>query len=116
MRTAQLSADEILRGQPLLFAWPSEARVQGYLHDRDSVIVSRDALVQWLVDLAGDERVGDVEVLAHSMGALLMVEAMRQLRLTGRGDVLDQLSVTLASPDIDLDVFAAQMAMIGPMQ
>ncbi|WCQ99857.1 alpha/beta hydrolase [Paracoccus aestuarii] len=116
MRTAQLSADEILRGQPLLFAWPSEARVQGYLHDRDSVIVSRDALVQLLVDLAGDARLGNVDVLAHSMGALLMVEAMRQLRLTGRGDVLDQLSVTLASPDIDLDVFAAQMAVIGPMR
>lgn len=115
-RTAQLSADEVLQGSPVLFAWPSEARVQGYLHDQDSVIVSRDALVQLLLDLTGDARLGEVDILAHSMGALLVMEAMRQLRLTGRGDVLDQLSVTLASPDIDIDVFAAQMAVIGPMR
>lgn len=116
MRTAQLSADDVLDGNPVLFAWPSEARLQGYLHDRDSVVVSRDALVQLLTDLVAETRLGEVDVLAHSMGALLMVEAMRQLRLIGRGDVLDQLSVTLAGPDIDTDVFAAQMAVIGPMR
>ncbi|MCQ0969522.1 alpha/beta hydrolase [Paracoccus sp. TK19116] len=116
MRTAQLSADDVIDGYPVLFAWPSEARLQGYLHDRDAVLVSRDALVQLLIDLVEDRRLNEVDILAHSMGAFLTVEAMRQLRLTGRGDVLDQLSVTLAGPDIDTDVFAAQMAVIGPMR
>lgn len=115
LRTAQLAADDVLPGAPVLFAWPSEARVQGYLHDRDSVAVSRDALAELLTDLARDRRLGRVDVLAHSMGAWLTVEALRQLRLTGREDVLDRLSVTLAAPDIDADVFAGQMAVIGRM-
>ncbi|WP_304617144.1 alpha/beta hydrolase [Paracoccus sp. (in: a-proteobacteria)] len=116
LRTAQLAADDVLPGAPVLFAWPSEARMQGYLHDRDSVTASRDALADLLTDLARDRRLGRIDVLAHSMGAWLTVEALRQLRLAGRTDVLGQLSVTLAAPDIDVDVFAAQMAVIGPMR
>ena len=116
LRTAQLAADDVLPGAPVLFAWPSEARVQGYLHDRDSVAASRDALAELLTDLARDRRLGRVDVLAHSMGAWLTVEALRQLRLSGRDDVLERLSVTLAAPDIDADVFAGQMAVIGRMR
>jgi len=116
LRLAQLSADGVLHGTPVLFSWPSEARLQGYLYDRDSATVSRDALAVLLADLAGDPRIGNIEVLAHSLGGWLAVEALRQLRLAGREDVLDRLDIVLAAPDIDMDVFAAQMAIVGPLR
>ena len=50
------------------------------------------------------------------MGGLLTVEALRQLRLTGQDRVLDRLQVVLAAPDIDADVFRAQMNVVGPME
>jgi esterase/lipase superfamily enzyme len=38
------------------------------------------------------------------------------LKLEGRTDVLDRLRVILAAPDIDEDVFTAQLDVIGPMK
>jgi len=49
------------------------------------------------------------------MGGWLAMEALRQLRLSGEGEVLDRLKVILAAPDIDVDVFRAQLDVLGPM-
>ncbi|MFD2238504.1 alpha/beta hydrolase [Aureimonas populi] len=114
-RLAQMSADAHLDGTPVLFAWPSQAAVAGYVADKDSVTYSRDALADLLSELARDRRVGSINVLAHSMGGWLTVEALRQLRLSGQDDVIDRLAVVLAAPDIDVDVFRAQMEVLGPL-
>jgi esterase/lipase superfamily enzyme len=50
------------------------------------------------------------------MGGWLAVEALRQLRLAGRDEVLDRIEVILAAPDIDVDVFRGQMDVIGPLR
>ncbi|MGO8411564.1 alpha/beta hydrolase, partial [Rhizobium ruizarguesonis] len=76
---------------------------------------SRDALTDLLAALARDSRIGTITVFAHSMGGWLTVEALRQLRLSGQDDVFNRLTVVLAAPDIDVDVFQAQMQVIGPM-
>lgn len=115
-RLTQMTADAHLEGTPILFAWPSDAGVAGYLADREAVTFSRDAMVRMLTDLAGDRRLERINILAHSMGGWLTVEALRQLRLQGRDDVLDRLSVVLAAPDIDVDVFRAQMQVLGAME
>ncbi|SEO09681.1 Esterase/lipase superfamily enzyme [Paracoccus alcaliphilus] len=116
-RLAQMNADTHRDDTSVLFSWPSEGRVSAYLADRDSVDYSRQALVDLLTGLAGRAPPGQrVTVFAHSMGGRLTMEALRQLRLTGRDDVLDRLNVVLAAPDIDLDVFREQAVAIGPMQ
>ncbi|AJE47089.1 alpha/beta hydrolase [Celeribacter indicus] len=113
-RTAQMSADVEIEGVPILFSWPSEAHVAAYLTDRDAADYSRDALADLLAQLAAPRRPDDpLLVLAHSMGARLTMEAMRQLRLTGQDAVLNRLEVVLAAPDIDLDLFREQMTVIG---
>ncbi|MEZ5841023.1 MAG: alpha/beta hydrolase [Hyphomicrobiales bacterium] len=113
-RLAQMVADSNIDGTPILFAWPSEAAVAGYVADRDAAALSRDALANLLVRLAADRRVGEITVMAHSMGGWLTVEVLRQLRLSGHGAVLSRLNVVLAAPDIDIDLFRAQMQVIGP--
>lgn len=114
-RLTQMTADADLSAAPVLFAWPSQAAVAGYLADRDSAMFSRDSLVDLLTRLARDRSVGEIMLMAHSMGGWLTVEALRQLRLSGRGDVLDRLTVVLASPDIDIDLFRKQMTTVGPL-
>lgn len=100
--------------QPILFSWPSEGRLSAYLADRDAADFSRDALAETLTELVRTRAAGGrVRVLAHSMGARLMMESLRQLRLQGRSDVIDRLDVVLAAPDIDVDMFRRQIAVIG---
>ncbi|MBK4217521.1 alpha/beta fold hydrolase [Paracoccus caeni] len=116
-RTAQMGADSHLTASPILFSWPSEGSTAAYLADRDGVDYSRDALTDLLTELARQRSAnGRVAILAHSMGARLTMEALRQLRLQGRDDVLARLDVVLAAPDIDIDTFREQARVIGPMQ
>jgi esterase/lipase superfamily enzyme len=113
-RLAQMAADLDVDGTPVLFAWPSEARLTGYVADKDAVTASRDQLAEVLTMLARDSTT-EVTVIAHSMGAWLTVEALRQLRLAHKDAVISRLRVVLAAPDIDVDVFRTQMAVIGPL-
>lgn len=114
-RLAQLKTDSNIEGTPVLFSWPSLAALPAYVADKESATYSRDALANLLTDMAR-ARKGDVDVFAHSMGGWLTIEALRQLRLEGKGDVLDRLRVIMAAPDIDEDVFTAQLDVIGRMR
>lgn len=114
-RLAQLGADANadVRAVPILFSWPSQADFRGYVADLDSVTYARDDLVQLLILLSRSRSKGRIAVLGHSMGASLVMESLRQLRLQGRDDVIARLQVGLASPDIDIDVFRKQADVVG---
>lgn len=43
------------------------------------------------------------------------MEAARQLQLQGRDDAIAKLQIILAAPDIDVDVFRAQLRDLGPL-
>jgi esterase/lipase superfamily enzyme len=113
-RLAQMTADGDVAGVPILFAWPSEAKLTGYVVDKDAVAASRDQLAEVLAMLARNSD-AHVTVIAHSMGAWPAVEALRQLRLAHKDAVISRLRIVLAAPDIDVDVFRTQMAVIGPL-
>lgn len=112
-RIAELAADSPNATIPILFSWPSEGSVAGYVADRDAAIYARDDLVGLLSTLTRMHSGQRIAVVAHSMGSWLTMEALRQLRLQGRSDVLRHLDVALAAPDIDLDVFRVQARSIG---
>lgn len=112
-RAAQIAHDSQSEGTSVLFAWPSAASPTGYVSDRDSADFSRDELARLMADLAQDDRQGRVLVVGHSMGGRLTMEALVQLRLAGRKDVLDRLEVILADPDIDQDLFWSQVRIVG---
>lgn len=109
-RLAQMAADSNVQERAILFDWPSQAEVTGYVADKDSAAFARDDFAQVLADLsAAGVR---PTVMAHSMGAWLAVESIRQLSLMGKRDVvrsIDQL--VLAAPDIDIDLLRKQLSM-----
>ena len=114
-RAAQIIADSRFGGVGILFTWPTKQQLFGYVSDKDNAMASRDALQSLLADVAATPGVGKIHVLAHSMGGWLAMEALRQESISGDRDLNGHLGqVMLASPDIDLDVFAAQMSRLRP--
>ncbi|RVE92203.1 MULTISPECIES: alpha/beta hydrolase [Sinorhizobium] len=112
-RLAQIVHDSGAQATPMLFTWPSRARVFDYNYDKESTNYSRTALEDTLRTLANAPNVKDVTILAHSMGTWLTMEALRQMGIRD-GKIAPKIeNVILASPDIDLDVFAKQWTDMG---
>ncbi|WP_181409717.1 alpha/beta hydrolase [Martelella alba] len=114
-RLAQVSTDSDISGVPVFFSWPSQARLLDYATDKDSATFSRDGLTDVLDQLTGLSAVRSVMLFGHSMGGWLSMEALRQMALEGNHKSMKKLNVILASPDIDEDVFNAQLDVIGPL-
>lgn len=113
-RFAQFVHDTDTNLVPVLFSWPSRGQVTSYVYDRESTNFSRTDLANVLATAAASPHVDEVVVLAHSMGAWLAVEALRDLALRD-GKVPAKISnVILASPDLDIDVFERQLRDMGP--
>ena len=112
-RFAQIGHDFEITAPRVLFAWPSAGTATGYICDRDGVLFSRDPLADLLTQIS--RKTGkEITLMAHSMGAHLTMEVLRQLAITGKRDVLDNLrTVVLLAPDIDPDIFRAQSKAIG---
>jgi esterase/lipase superfamily enzyme len=115
LRNAQLKHDFDLNGTAVHFSWPSAANPLGYAYDRGSALYSRDALEQ-LLQLVRVPEARRVAVVAHSMGALLTMETLRQMAIARPGSVVREINgVLLISPDIDVDVFRSQARRIGEL-
>ena len=76
---ARLSDGIRFRGETMVFAWPSKAKLFDYGYDRESAMWSRDALEQVLPGLMASPAVGRIHIVAHSVGTMLTMEALRQI-------------------------------------
>jgi len=115
-RLAQIAVDGDVKATPIAFTWPSQGAVAGYVADKESATYSRDYLADLMIEITKGRGPDDSVIFGHSMGGWLVMEALRQLKLEGRDDVLSRLTVILAAPDIDADVFRTQMHVIGKMK
>lgn len=107
-RQAQLQHDQARRGASIHFAWPSAARTTQYAYDRESALYSRDGLEATIEALSrSDAR--RFNLVAHSMGAFLMMETLRSMAREDTAPAFARLNaVVLISPDIEIDVFRRQ--------
>lgn len=112
-RLAQIRHDFELKMPSVLFAWASAGDARGYIYDRDSILYARDDLKRTLDGLTS--RPGEkVLLIAHSMGAQLTMEVLRQAAIGGDRRLLSRISgVVLISPDIDPEIFRRQAETIG---
>lgn len=112
-RFAQFIHDSQADVTPVLFTWPSRGSVFAYGYDRESANFSRDALENLLRWLAVNPQVGEVTVLAHSMGNWVTLEALRQMAIRD-GRIAPKIhNVILAAPDVDVDVATEQIRTMG---
>jgi esterase/lipase superfamily enzyme len=113
---AHLSDGIKFRGGTMVFSWPSKAKLLDYAYDRDSAMWSRDALETVLTGLMASPASGRIHIVAHSIGCMLAMEALRQLYARDGEAAAERIgAVVLASPDLDMDVFSSSVARIGSL-
>jgi esterase/lipase superfamily enzyme len=114
-RLAQITEDGRFGGVAVLYTWPAAGSLLDYGAARENATTARDALTKLIQRLAELPDAGRVHILAHSMGAWLAMEALRENAIAGSPDLNGKLGdVMLAAPDIDLNVFRQQLARLDP--
>jgi esterase/lipase superfamily enzyme len=113
-RFAQLAHDADADAAPVLFSWPSRGFLLDYSRDIDNAYYSRSDLAGLLSVAAASPAVGEIVILAHSMGSWPAVEAVRQIALKNGGVPRKISNLILASPDLDVGVFRRQIEDMGP--
>jgi esterase/lipase superfamily enzyme len=112
-RFAQVVHDSESVAVPVLFTWASRGQLSDYVYDNNSATSARDDLEHTIRLLFASEA-DQINILAHSMGNWVTVEALRQIKISGGLPQIDKLgSIFLAAPDIDMDVFKSQMRRFG---
>ncbi len=112
LHVGQFVEDSGFEGVPVLFTWASAGRVTRYVYDLNSALVARGRLID-AAELVGRSIGTEYHLFAHSMGGFLTMEAIVYAAQTGQFDRSGRLSnIVLASPDIDLDLFRAQLAEV----
>jgi len=112
-RFAQVVHDSESRATPVLFTWASRGRPSQYIYDTNSATAARDELTH-ILRLLLASHADHIVILAHSLGNWVTVEALRQLEISSPGSSSARLGpILLAAPDIDVDVFKAQLRSFG---
>ena len=112
-RFAQVVHDSESVSVPVLFTWASRGKIGAYIYDTNSATTARDDLEHTLRLLFASDA-DQINILAHSMGNWVTVEALRQIKMSGQRLPTDKIgSVFLADADIDMDVFRSQMRRFG---
>ena len=103
-RLAQLVVDLKFDGVPVLFSWPSEGLLQSYFHDEEELLLSqlhlRDLLVHLLHQTDGKQR----HLIAHSLGARGLINAIMALPAAPEGKRYFN-NIVLAAPDVNQQLF-----------
>lgn len=116
-RNAQIIYDLQYSGLSVLFTWPSRGDKMDYLYDRESAYLARDAFIAILQKLKRDYGIQQVNVLAHSMGNLIALDALANYSRATNPIQIARL--IMAAPDVDRDQFEAlapaAKAIVGGM-
>jgi esterase/lipase superfamily enzyme len=112
-----LAGETGFRGHAALFTWPSRAGLLDYGYDRESALLARDPFADAISAVTHDPFGARLHIVAHSMGTLVTLEALRLDRERHRDNALDRFgAIVFAAPDIDLDVFRAGLERLGPLR
>lgn len=102
-RNAQIIWDLQYPGLSVLFSWASAGNAADYFYDRDSAYLARDGFVKVLRLLRETYHFEKVDVIAHSMGNLVVLDALSNYARTSNPVKIGQL--IMAAPDVDRDQF-----------
>ena len=102
-RNAQIVWDLQFPGLSVLFSWASSGKSLDYLYDRDSAYNARDGFISLLKLLKEKYGIEQVNVLAHSMGNVVVLDALANNARTSAPVAIGELIV--AAPDMDRDQF-----------
>lgn len=110
VRVAQIAADMGFDGTAILFAWPSQGALSGYIRDQQTARNAGWHLLRLLRDQLPRANPDRIHVIAHSMGSEVLSKAMS---LVDPRDSLPRLGqVVFAAPDVDARIFSREILPI----
>jgi esterase/lipase superfamily enzyme len=112
LRLSQIIWDMQFRSVPILFSWPSAGGVLNYLYDFNSALGARQSFGKLIQMLRAEAKIETLHIIAHSMGNLVVLDALNTLANAG---ALPKLSeIVMAAPDVDIDLYKTLAANIRP--
>ena len=115
-RAAQIGHDLDYDGVAMAFTWPSAGTMAGYLADLNNADWAVTHLAETLRLLARDAGAERIDLIAHSMGSRLLIQALDELardRAATEPPLFGE--VIFAAPDVDSDIFATSVARLRPL-
>lgn len=116
LQTAQLAVDLDMRAGATFFSWPNGHSVASYQVSQNGVDPSALALDRFLTAVIAEADGRRVHVIAHSMGARVLLRALERLSAKGafsEGPLLGE--VIWASPDVDAEYFGQALRELPVM-
>ncbi len=104
-RNAQIVWDLRYEGLSVLYSWASMGSALEYLYDRESAQIGRAGFIQLLRNLKEKHGIETVNVIAHSMGNQVVLDALGIYAQTNNPARIGEL--ILAAPDVDRDLFTS---------
>ncbi|MEM9281747.1 MAG: alpha/beta hydrolase [Verrucomicrobiota bacterium] len=99
-------------GAMITFDWPSRGQLAGYFVDKGNASASTRQFRALIMVLAREVRAEEINIVAHSAGNPIVVNALKEIRLVQRHLTPEQLqqrykinAVKLAAPDMDMQAF-----------
>ncbi len=99
-----------LEGIPVLYSWPSKGDPTAYKADVENMRWSAPHLYRFLEDLAAQQWIDTVHVIAHSLGSQGLLQALKALSDSHAEDTPWKLGeIVLFAPDLDTAEFTADV-------
>lgn len=105
-RAAQMAYDLKFDGASFVYSWPSKGQLglQDYGYDRGSAEQAEPYLKEFLQLVTNETGAKTVSIIAHSMGNLVLLPVLRDLKNAAPAGV-NISQIILAAPDVDRDRF-----------
>jgi esterase/lipase superfamily enzyme len=104
-RTAQIAYDLKFEGAAIFYSWPSQGKKRSYLVDETNASWTLPHLEAFLKEIRSKSGATRVHIIAHSMGARILTQALRDIG-SDKSEGVRFNQIILAAPDIDRDTFA----------
>jgi esterase/lipase superfamily enzyme len=117
-RAAQFKADTKYERPIIAFMWPSgfKGGAIGYVAGKNGVMSAQSHLVEVLKTLAADDQIKRIHILAHSMGALMIVQALSEYsREKPSSEKLKIGAIVLAAPALPISIYSDRLKTIRAM-
>jgi esterase/lipase superfamily enzyme len=107
---AQIVYDLQYTGTRVLFSWPSRGGTLAYAYDQNSALGARERFIELIQLLEKEAGIKKVHVLAHSMGNLVVLDALYNQARSANPVRIGEL--IMAAPDVDQDHYRQAMKEI----